>query len=75
MYTEIPAADLPDIEPDADDLHALAALSWDETQTRMERLLAEAGLIEQARAAAEDTDAEVRRLPVAGTGGDLGVAA
>jgi len=73
MFDDIPAADLPAIEPTDAELIDLLTLPWEETQGHFERLLVEAGRVEQARAAAED--AEVYAIPVAASGGELGVAA
>src|SRR5699024_11128666 len=70
MYVDSPAVDLPDIEPDADDLHALAPLPWDEAQAHLEGLLVEASLLIQ-----QDELAAVRNLPTDAGGDTLGVAA
>lgn len=70
MYVDTPAVDLPDIEPDPADLHALATLPWDEAQAHMEHLLVAAGRIIQ-----QDELAAVRTLPTDSGGDDLEEAA
>lgn len=45
----VEAADLPALEPTDNDLIDLLTLPWDDTQGHLERLLAEAGLIELRR--------------------------
>lgn len=57
------AADLPALEPTDADLIDLLTLPWDDSQGHLERLLAEAGLLELRRAAADANVAPVRHLP------------
>src|SRR5699024_3369011 len=70
MYADTPALDLPDIEPDEDDLHALASLPWEESQAHLERMLVEAGLLIQ-----QDNTVVRNIATVAGGDTELGVAA
>lgn len=61
---DLPAADLPAVEPTDADLIDLLTLPWEDTQGHLERLLAEAGLLELRRAVAEAHVAPVRQLPI-----------
>jgi len=69
--SDMPARDLPEVEPTDADLIDILTLPWEESQGHVERLLYAAGRIEQHQAAV----AGVRMLPAPAGDDDLGVAA
>jgi len=68
---EMPARELPEVEPTDADLIDILTLPWEESQGYLERLLYAAGRIEQHQAAV----AGVRTLPTPAGDEELGVAA
>lgn len=60
---DMPARDMPGLEPTADDLDQLERLTWHETQAHLDRLLREQAELEQQPRGATPVPAVVADLP------------